>query len=144
MLNTQMKWSLWMKKGQIYEGIVEKIDFPNKGVVLSEDTKVIVKNTVAGQKVRFAVNKIRKGRAEGRLLEVLEKSEIETSEPECKHFGMCGGCTYQTISYEEQLKMKESQVKRLIDNVCNDYDFEGIKGSPKQWGNRWTSFPWNA
>lgn len=136
MLNTQMKWSLWMKKGQIYEGIVEKIDFPNKGVVLSEDTKVIVKNTVAGQKVRFAVNKIRKGRAEGRLLEVLEKSEIETSEPECKHFGMCGGCTYQTISYEEQLKMKESQVKRLIDNVCNDYDFEGIKGSPKQWGYR--------
>ena len=131
-----------MKKGQIYEGIVERIDFPNKGVVLAEDTivlgktKVIVKNTVAGQKVRFSVNKIRKGRAEGRLLEVLEKSPLETTEPACKHFGMCGGCTYQTISYEEQLKMKESQVKGLIDSVCNDYDFEGIKESPEQWGYR--------
>ena len=53
-----------MKKGQILEGYIERVDFPNKGfaVVEDEEKKVIVKNTVPEQKVRFAVNKIRKGR----------------------------------------------------------------------------------
>lgn len=56
-----------MKKGQILEGYIEKVDFPNKGFaeVEDEEKKVIVKNTVPEQKVRFAVNKIRKGQAEG-------------------------------------------------------------------------------
>ena len=50
-----------MKKGQILEGYIERVDFPNKGfaVVEGEEKKVIVKNTVPEQKVRFAVNKIR-------------------------------------------------------------------------------------
>ena len=60
-----------MKKGQILEGYIERVDFPNKGfaVVEDEEKKVIVKNTVPEQKVRFAVNKIRKGQAEGRRSE---------------------------------------------------------------------------
>ena len=59
-----------MKKGQILEGYIERVDFPNKGfaVVEDEEKKVIVKNTVPEQKVRFAVNKIRKGQAEGRSI----------------------------------------------------------------------------
>lgn len=63
-----------MKKGQVYEGIIESVEFPNKGRIYlpEEDRWVVVKNGVPGQKVRFSVNKIRKGKAEGRLLEVLE------------------------------------------------------------------------
>lgn len=121
-----------MKKGQIYEGMVEKIAFPNKGIVQIEDKKVIVKNTIEGQKIRFSLSKIRKGKCEGRLIEVVEKSPSEI-EPECRHFGLCGGCTYQNLSYKDQLKMKEKQVKELLDSVCKDYIFEGIKGSPKEW-----------
>ena len=64
-----------MKKGQIVEGIIERVDFPNKGILRAEDgTRVIVKNAIMGQKVSAAVNKVRKGKCEGRLLEVLEKS----------------------------------------------------------------------
>ena len=75
-----------MKKGQILEGYIERVDFPNKGfaVVEDEEKKVIVKNTVPEQKVRFAVNKIRKGQAEGRLLEILEHSP-EECQPACPH-----------------------------------------------------------
>ena len=58
-----------MKKGEIYEGIIEKVEFPNKGFVWVDDQKVIVKNGIPGQKVRFMINKKRSGRAEGRLLE---------------------------------------------------------------------------
>ena len=42
-----------MKKGEIYEGIIEKVEFPNKGFVWVDDQKVIVKNGIPGQKVRF-------------------------------------------------------------------------------------------
>lgn len=42
-----------MKKGEIYEGIVEKTEFPNKGIVTVEDRRVAVKNTLPGQKVQF-------------------------------------------------------------------------------------------
>ena len=82
-----------MKKGQTGEGIVKKIEFPNKGIIYTEDgEKVVVKNALTGQKVRFQVSKKRKGKCEGRLLEVLEKSPLEREEPFCVHFGSCGGC----------------------------------------------------
>ena len=126
-----------MKKGQIIEGIVECVEFPNKGIVRTEDGgRVIVKNAVPGQKVSASINKVRKGKCEGRLLEVLERSAKEQPEAACIHAGECGGCTYQTLPYEEQLAMKASQVKKLIDDVIvpenTDYEFLGIKASPRQ------------
>lgn len=124
-----------MKKGEIYEGIIEEVLFPNKGQVRVDKKVVTVKNGVPGQKVRFQVNKIRKGRAVGRLLEVLERSELEC-EPACKHFGDCGGCTYQSLPYQVQLSLKEQQVKRLLDQVMDSYLFEGIKESPSPYGYR--------
>ena len=128
-----------MKKGQIYEGMIEKVEFPNKGYVTvdGEDKKVIVKNGIPGQKVRFAVNKMRKGKAEGRLLEVIEKSPLETREPVCSIFPECGGCMYQTMSYDEQRKMKGEQVKEILDAaIQGDYVFEGVKASPKEFAYR--------
>ena len=126
-----------MKKGQVIEGIVKEIQFPNKGMVEveGEERKVIVKNVLPGQKVRASVNKIRKGKAEGRLLEVLEKSQEEI-ESACPHFQDCGGCTYQNLPYEKQLELKASQVKALLDLVCESYEFEGIKASPCRFGYR--------
>lgn len=126
-----------MKKGQEYVGIVDHIDFPNKGVVIVDGEAAIVKNTIPGQKVRFLINKVRKGKCEGRLLEVLERSKLETEAAACSHFGTCGGCTYQTVPYEEQLKIKEEQVKKMLDHVITtEYNFEGIKGSPESLGYR--------
>ena len=128
-----------MKKGQILEGVVEKVLFPNKGILRMEDGReVVVKNGITGQRVSVLINKIRKGKCEGRILEVLEKSPLELSEPACKHFGVCGGCTYQSLSYENQLKLKQEQVRALLSPVLaeagKDFDelFEGIKTGAKQ------------
>ena len=132
-----------MKKGEILEGIIERVDFPNKGIVPTEEGTVIVKNGMPGQKVRFMINKKRKNKAEGRLLEVLETSPLETRELVCSIFPACGGCMYQTMSYEAQLEMKAAQIKVLIDEAViaggqvkedgtADYIFEGIKGSPNE------------
>ena len=140
-----------MKKGQKYEGYVQRVDFPNKGIVMCEDEIAIVKNTIPEQKVSFMVNKKRKGKAEGRLIEVLEKAPYEGT-PACPHFGECGGCNYQNIPYEKQLEIKEKQVRRLLkpafekqmllyapDSDAEKYMdgiFEGIKMSPVQYGYR--------
>ncbi|NLJ90934.1 MAG: 23S rRNA (uracil(1939)-C(5))-methyltransferase RlmD [Clostridiales bacterium] len=125
-----------MKKGQEFEGYVSGLEFPNKGIVEIEDRKVIVKNALPGQKVKFRINKLRKSKVEGRLVEVLENSHLEDREAKCIHFGPCGGCSYQNLSYKNQLELKKKQVKSLIDKVCDDYIFEGIIGSPNEWAYR--------
>ena len=143
----QTERNMDLKKGEIYQGVIEKVDFPNKGRVSLEEGKVTVKNGIPGQRVRFVINKKKGKKLEGRLLEVLEKSPLETREPVCGIFPACGGCMYQTMPYEEQLKMKETQVKALLDNALErggqtdengdpDYLFQGIKGSPREFAYR--------
>ena len=123
-----------MKKGQIAEGNVTTVEFPNKGIVMTDEgERVIVKNTIPGQRVSFAVNKVRKGKAEGRLLETVKKSPLETADT-CRHFGQCGGCTYQSLPYEEQLKIKEKQVRGMMEQAIGDacaYEFLPIRHSPR-------------
>lgn len=128
-----------MKKGQVITGIVEYIDFPNKGVLNTEEGVCIVKNALPGQKIRAGVQKVRNGRAEARLLEVEEPSPDERKSP-CAHFGECGGCTYMSLLYEKQLEIKENQVKKMLGKVLDrqqhSWEFQGIQGSPEQFGYR--------
>lgn len=140
-----------MKKGQTYEGFVERVDFPNKGIVTCEGETAVVKNVMPGQRISFLVNKKRKGKVEGRLVGVLERAPYERDDA-CPHSGECGGCCYQGISYEKQLEIKEAQVKNLLrpifekqmlsDGNGTDIEqymgciFEGIKASPVQYDYR--------
>lgn len=125
-----------MKKGDILTGIVEKVDFPNKGVLKIEGQKIQVKNVMEGQQVEIRLTKKRKDRMQGMLLQVLEKSPLETETEVCAHFGQCGGCTYQSMGYEAQLQMKERQVKELLDSTGQEYCWDGILGSPVTKGYR--------
>lgn len=128
-----------VKKGQSIEGFVERTDFPNKGIVSCEEGVCTVKNALPGQKIRAAVNKARNGRYEGRLLEVLTPSPLETESP-CPHFGSCGGCTWLSFPYEESLKIKEEQVRRLLAPALSGQEekcrFEPAKASPVIFGYR--------
>lgn len=128
-----------MKKGQTIEGIVERIDFPNKGIVSCGEGVCTVKNALPGQKIRAVVNKARNGRYEGRLLEVLEPAPLEV-ESSCPHFGSCGGCTYLSFPYGESLAVKEGQVQRLLAPVLaaqeGECRFEPAMASPVIFGYR--------
>ena len=95
-----------MKKGDVCEGIIERYDFPNKGSFQVDERKVTIKGALPGQKVKYMVTKKKSGMAEGKVLEVLERSPLEDVEPTCPYFGACGGCAYQTMSYDNQLKLK--------------------------------------
>ena len=126
-----------MKKGESVTGIVERVDFPCKGLVKTKDGSFCtVKNVLPGQEVIFRVKKVRKGKGEGNLLEVTKKAPNEITPP-CPHFDSCGGCSYLGLSYDDQLKLKEDQVKRLLDSIlCKPYRWEGIKASPINEGYR--------
>ena len=67
-----------MKKGEIYTGKVTRLDFPNKGIVSIGDDNVVVKNTIPGQTVSFIIKKNRHDMKEGKLTDILERSEDET------------------------------------------------------------------
>ena len=136
-----------MKKGQIYEGTVIDINFPDKAVVLTKETDkdgivneyhVVVKGALPGQTVKYILQKARAGKCKGHLLEVIGKSLSETAKPACANFGICGGCSYQTLPYEAQLELKKNQVLKLIDSVAgeNSYIFDGIFSSPCIWSYR--------
>lgn len=132
------EWRYFMKKGDIYEGTVEKIEFPNKGILHIDGERVVVKNAIPGQKIQCVITKRRKGKSEARTLEILAHSPAERPEEACPHFGICGGCIYQSLPYEEQLNIKKEQVKSLLDTVVADgtYEFQGIKASPISLGYR--------
>ena len=124
-----------MKKNEIYEGMVTELKFPNKGRVMveKEEETVMVKNTLPGQKVRFRLAKNKKNKKEGKLLEVLEPSDSETQTPPCPHFEFCGGCSYQTLSYEGQRDLKLQQVQKLFEQVCPDLPLHNCVSSPSVW-----------
>ena len=145
-----------MKKGDIITGRVDRVAFPNRGLVRTEQGTVTVKNTVEGQTVEAQIQKKHgEKRAEARLLRVISPSPLETA-PRCPHFGVCGGCTWQNLPYEETTKLKAQQVKALLDQAVGEaeaavkrttpdpensgwmaqnpsgshFDFQGIKTSP--------------
>ncbi len=127
-----------MKKGDQFEGIIETVEFPNKGIIMVEGERIVIKNAIPGQRVRGIVTKKRKGKSEGMVLELLKKAPGELTEGVCPHFTHCGGCIYQSLPYEQQLKLKERQVKGLLDSVCPDgsYEWQGLKPSPISAGYR--------
>ena len=125
-----------MKKGETGEGIAEKILFPDKAVVRTEDGGAIqVKYALPGQRVRFRVTKKRKDRLEGQLLEVISHAEGELPS-DCPKAGSCGGCLYRTLPYDRQLAVKEGQIRDLLGQIGAEKAFEGILPSPETEGYR--------
>ena len=77
------------------------------------------------------------------LKEILEKSPVETVGVEnggCPHFNICGGCSYISMPYEESLKIKENQVRELLEPVLSKQQsvcqIEPIRQSPVYYGYR--------
>ena len=125
-----------MKRKSCITGKVVDLLFPNKGIVETPEGNAHVKGVIPGQTISFIVKKNRADHAEGRLKEVIERSPMETAEP-CPRFGICGGCSYQTLPYKIQTELKAKQIKKLLvdvfvrfENAADEDWFEGIIESP--------------
>ena len=123
------------------QGTIEYVNFPNRGIMHVKDEEsgtvyaVVVKNAVPGQQIKVTSGKKRGDKIEAGHVEIINKSLIETDSP-CPYFGQCGGCTWLNLRYEDELKLKEKQVRKLITEALPEEQreklvFEGIKPSPK-------------
>ena len=120
------------KKKDIVEVEIKDVLFPNKSYGEINGNKILFKGGIKGQKVKVMVTKKGKNHLGGRIVGLVERSPIE-KEPTCSHFGICGGCTYQTLSYKEQLKLKKEQVLKLFEKAgIEDFEFLGIEKSPRE------------
>ncbi|MCR5102185.1 MAG: 23S rRNA (uracil(1939)-C(5))-methyltransferase RlmD [Butyrivibrio sp.] len=122
-----------MKKKEIIEGIIKRVEFPNKGIMETEDGYVVIKSALPGQRVSCQIQKVHGKKAEARLLEIISEPNDAKQSP-CEHFGKCGGCNYLTMHYVKELGLKEQQVRHLLEPVLESqpvrYTWEGIKTSP--------------
>lgn len=121
-----------MKRKEIIEFEVGKMEFGGNSRSLYEGKRIKMKGGITGQKVKALVKKARSDSGEVRMLELLQASEIESAET-CKHFRECGGCSILSIPYEKQLEIKEKQVMELFQaKNLTDFDYLGIQASPSQ------------
>lgn len=95
---------------------IEDIAFGGEGVARLEDFVVFVPFVAVGELVEAEVVEVKKRFARARLLRVLESSP-ERVEPACRYFGACGGCQYQHLAYEAQLRIKRKQVADLFERI---------------------------
>ena len=122
-----------MKRGSDLQVKIERLEFPSTGIGHAEDKTIYVKNAFPGQTVTGRVKKKREEYAELKLLSVDEKASYEIEAP-CPHFGVCGGCSSQSLPYEKQLEFLSDEVKALFDEAeVSTGEFLGIQGSPEQY-----------
>ncbi len=121
-----------MKKRDVLEFEIDKMEFGGTTVSMYGNRELHMKGGITGQKVRAVVKRTRSGKADVKMIELLEKSPIETNDT-CKHFGECGGCSILSVPYEKQLQIKEKQVMDLFLNQdIFGFQFLGIESSPQE------------
>ncbi|MEA3305079.1 MAG: 23S rRNA (uracil(1939)-C(5))-methyltransferase RlmD [Patescibacteria group bacterium] len=96
-----------LKKNQHLEVTIESVAYKGVGIARHEGQVIFVPRTIPGQVLRVQVSKIKKNYAEAKILEVLKKADNEI-DPICPHFEECGGCTWQHVSYQDQLGFKQN------------------------------------
>lgn len=122
-----------MRKGSEILVKIEKTEFPSMGIGREGERAIYVKNSFPGQTVRGRVKKKKADYAELKPLEVVERAEYEI-DAKCPHFGICGGCSSQTLTYEKQLELLGEEVKNLfVDANISTGEYEGVTGSLNQW-----------
>ena len=122
-----------MKRGSQVTIKIEKTEFPSVGISEFEGKKLYIKGAFPGQTVKGTVKKKRDTYADVKLVEVLEKAPYEIEAP-CPHFGVCGGCSSQNLTYEKQLELLSDEVCELFEDKDIPMGmYLGVKGSENTW-----------
>ncbi len=113
---------------------VTGLAFGGKGVAKIDEFVVFVTGAVPGDVVRARVTKNKKRYAEARAEELLTASP-DRCPARCPSFGLCGGCTWQSLDYGVQLKYKTSQVRESLEHLggLRDFTLLPIVGMADPW-----------
>jgi 23S rRNA (uracil1939-C5)-methyltransferase len=104
---------------------------------LEDGRAVFVPFGLPGERVRIRITEEKRGFARGELLELLESSPHRIV-PRCKHFGVCGGCHYQNLPYEEHLKIKTEILRDQLMRIgrIENPPVRDMVASPNPWNYR--------
>jgi 23S rRNA (uracil1939-C5)-methyltransferase len=105
-----------VKKNQVYPLHIDDLAFGGQGVARIEDYVVFVRRALPGDNVNVKIIKRKKSYAEGRIESFNKRSE-QRIDPPCRFFDSCGGCTWQNLSYENQLLYKTKIVADSVSRI---------------------------
>jgi tRNA/tmRNA/rRNA uracil-C5-methylase (TrmA/RlmC/RlmD family) len=116
---------------------IRDIAFGGDGVGTWEGKAVFIPFTIDGEEVTADIVRQKKKHATADLVAVEKPSSFRTV-PQCPYFHRCGGCSYQHISYQHQLEIKQRQVEQTLRRVgrFNNVPMRLMIGSPKDYGYR--------
>lgn len=129
-----------MKKDTILEHItIDKLIFGGKGLALAPDGRkiIIAGGAIPGSIVNLRVLKSKKNYLEAQLLDTVKKSPLEQELP--AHYQVYGGCKWLPIAHDEQLRIKQEQVREAFHSLqeqTKDTHFHPIVASPEIYGYR--------
>lgn len=106
-----------LKKGTETDLLVEKLTFGGKAMAKVNGLVVFLDRAVPGQLVKARILRKKKQYAEASVIQVLAQAP-KYSTPFCPHFGICGGCHWQDVPYEEQLFWKRLHVVECLDHLA--------------------------
>ncbi len=121
-----------LKKNMEVELHIEKVAFGGKGVARHNGLVLFVERALPGDVVRARIRKIKRNFAEATPVEILTPSPLRIEAP-CQHFGYCGGCKWQNVDYQQQLKFKQQIVEETLAHLggLKDVKVEAPLPSPK-------------
>lgn len=106
-----------IRKGAELEVNVEKLAFGGKAIAKVDDFVIFIDRALPGQRAKVRVTRKKHHYAEAYVLEVISQSPRHV-EPFCSHFGVCGGCLWQDMPYEEQLYWKRQHVVECLEHLA--------------------------
>ena len=107
-----------VKRNQELTVKIEKVTFGGKGLARLNDYVIFIKDTIPGDEARVRIVKRKPAYAEARLLQISKASPLRL-DPPCPYFSWCGGCTWQNVSYREQLRFKSEHVTESLKHLAD-------------------------
>jgi 23S rRNA (uracil1939-C5)-methyltransferase len=114
--------------GQIVELTVERLAQGGRGVARYDGFAVFVPMTAPQEKITARIDTVKKSFATATLLKIIEPSSFRRIAP-CPYYGQCGGCNWQHVNYEEQLRQKDALVRHWVKRVNPEAVIESIEPS---------------
>ena len=112
-----------VKRGGEYEVEIEKLAFGGAGIARMDNYVIFVKGAIPGDRALVRIQKRKSAYAEARLLSLIKPSKYRIASP-CPYFEWCGGCTWQNLSYEDQLKYKVDIVAESFRHLAGLVDIQ--------------------